>query len=52
LEYNISDKVKTIIEIKRLNEKADTSDLDKKIDQLIYKIYDLTEEEIRIIENA
>jgi len=28
-----------------------TSDLEKKIDQLVYKLYDLTAEEIQIIEN-
>jgi very-short-patch-repair endonuclease len=30
----------------------DTTDLEKQIDQLVYKLYDLTEEEIAIIENS
>jgi len=31
---------------------ADTTDLENQIDQLIYQLYELTEEEIKIIENA
>lgn len=30
--------------------KANTSDLEKQIDQLVYKLYNLTDEEIKIIE--
>ena len=30
---------------------SDTTDLENQIDQLVYQIYDLTEEEIKIIEN-
>ena len=29
---------------------ADTTDLEAQIDQLVYQLYDLTEEEIKIIE--
>jgi hypothetical protein len=29
---------------------ADTQDLEKQIDQLVYKLYDLTDEEIQIVE--
>lgn len=29
---------------------ADTSELEKQIDQLVYKLYDLTPEEIKLIE--
>jgi type II restriction/modification system DNA methylase subunit YeeA len=31
---------------------ANVSDLEKQIDELVYKLYDLTEEEIAIIENS
>lgn len=31
---------------------ADTTDLENQIDQLVYQLYELTEEEIKIIENA
>lgn len=30
---------------------AKVKELEKKIDQLVYKLYDLTDEEIKIIEN-
>jgi len=49
-ETNISDLVKTVIHNKRLNEKSDTSNLETQIDQLVYQLYDLTEEEIKIVE--
>ncbi|MCX7929038.1 MAG: Eco57I restriction-modification methylase domain-containing protein, partial [Patescibacteria group bacterium] len=34
------------------NMNADVTELEKQIDQLVYKLYDLTEEEIAIIENS
>jgi hypothetical protein len=40
-----------ILATKKDNPQADTSDWEKEIDGLVYKLYDLTEEEIRIIEN-
>ncbi|MGE0085202.1 MAG: Eco57I restriction-modification methylase domain-containing protein [Desulfococcaceae bacterium] len=52
-EHNqISDLVKKIIEIKKQNPKADAAALEKQIDQLVYNLYDLSEEEIKIIESA
>ena len=44
--------VDEIAEIKKKDISADTTDLENQIDQLVYKLYDLTEEEIKIIENA
>jgi len=41
--------VDQILSIKKQNPDADTSDLENKIDQLVYKLYGLTEDEIRII---
>jgi adenine-specific DNA-methyltransferase len=35
---------------KRTNPKADTTELEREIDQLAYRLYDLTEEEIKIVE--
>lgn len=43
--------VNEILEQKRENPKADTSALEAEIDKMVYKLYDLTEEEIAIIEN-
>jgi hypothetical protein len=42
--------VDKIIEAKKQNSSADTTDLETQIDQLVYKLYELTEEEIKIIE--
>ena len=44
------DLVSHILSAKKQNPKADTSDLENKINELIYKIYDLTEEEVAIVE--
>jgi adenine-specific DNA-methyltransferase len=32
--------------------KADTTNLENQIDQLVYKLYDLTEKEIKIVEGV
>jgi adenine-specific DNA-methyltransferase len=42
--------VNKILTAKKQNPSADTTDLENQIDQLVYKLYDLTEEEIKIIE--
>lgn len=42
--------VDQIITKKLQNSSADTTALEKQIDQLVYKLYDLTEEEIKIVE--
>lgn len=44
--------VDKIISIKQQNPSADTTDLENQIDQLVYQLYDLTEEEIEIIEST
>ena len=44
--------VESLINAKSVNIDADTTGLEHQIDQLIYKLYDLTEEEIRIIEGS
>ncbi len=47
----ICDLLDKIISIKKQNPSADTSDLENQIDQLVYQLYGLTEEEIKIIES-
>ena len=42
--------VDQILSTKKQNSGADTSQLEKEIDQLVYALYELTEEEIEIIE--
>lgn len=45
---NLVDK---ILAVKSKNPETDTSALEKQIDELVYKLYDLTEEEIKIVEH-
>jgi hypothetical protein len=44
--------VDQILAAKKANPQADTSHLEREIDQLVYQLYELTEEEIEIIENS
>jgi hypothetical protein len=44
--------VREIIQLRDVDEKADISKLTSKINRLVYQLYDLTEEEIEIIENS
>ncbi len=48
----IEEKVNRIISLKKENPEADTSALEAEIDQLVYELYELTEEEIRIVEGG
>jgi len=50
LENEITSLSAEIISLKK--SMTDTTDLEIQIDQLVYQLYDLTEEEIKIIENA
>jgi len=45
-------KVKKIMELKKQNPQADTTDLETQIDQLVYALYGLTEDEIKIVEQS
>jgi tRNA1(Val) A37 N6-methylase TrmN6 len=45
----IGEIVKEILKLKSENSDADTSDLENEIDQLVYQLYELTGEEIKII---
>ena len=46
----IMDEVQKIISLKQGNPSADTSALESEIDHLVYQLYGLTEEEIKIVE--
>lgn len=46
----IVELVENIIKKKKENSKLDTSSLESQIDEMVYKLYELTEEEIRIVE--
>ena len=52
LSYN--DPINKIrrLNAKRNNPNADTSSLEQQIDHLVYELYGLTEEEIRIVEES
>ncbi len=45
----IENNVEQILDAKRENPQADTSKLECEIDCLVYKLYDLSEDEIRIV---
>lgn len=44
--------ISKIVTLKEKDKETDTTDLETKADQLVYQLYELTEEEIKIIENA
>ena len=44
--------VEKILEIKRQKPKADTTELEREIDEIVYKLYGLIEEEIKIIRDS
>jgi len=48
----ISQQVKNIIFLKKQNNSADTASLEQEIDQKVYELYGLTEEEIKIVEGG
>ncbi|WRD89359.1 class I SAM-dependent DNA methyltransferase [Helicobacter pylori] len=50
LADKITDCVKAILEAKEKDPKANTQELEKEIDALVYQLYNLTDEEIKIIE--
>jgi type II restriction/modification system DNA methylase subunit YeeA len=50
--HQIESLVGKIISIKKQNPQEDTSAYEREIDQLVYKLYELTDEEIEIIERG
>jgi len=51
-EKKLADSAMEILERKEMNSNFDSTDIENNIDQLVYQLYELTEEEIEIIENA
>ena len=49
-QYSIAELVNQIIEFKTINPSTDISALESEIDRLVYQLYGLTEEEIKIVE--
>ncbi|BAM98798.1 putative type II DNA modification enzyme [Helicobacter pylori OK310] len=52
LVREITDCTKAILEAKEKDPKANTQELEKEIDALVYQLYNLTDEEIKIIEEG
>jgi hypothetical protein len=52
LESSMIEKIDEILSSKAANPEADTKILESEIDQLAYQLYDLTEEEIKIIKET
>ncbi len=52
LADKITDGAKAILEAKEKDPKANTQQLEKEIDALVYRLYNLTDEEIKIIEDG
>jgi adenine-specific DNA-methyltransferase len=48
----IDDLVSEVLFVKKQNQQADTTALENQINELVYQLYDLTEEEVKIIENT
>ncbi len=52
LADKITDGAKAILALKGKDPKANTQELEKEIDALVYQLYNLTDEEIKIIEDG
>ncbi|WQS98759.1 class I SAM-dependent DNA methyltransferase [Helicobacter pylori] len=52
LAHKITDGAKQILALKEKDPKANTQELEKEIDALVYQLYNLTDEEIKTIENG
>ncbi|GAA7633308.1 class I SAM-dependent DNA methyltransferase [Helicobacter pylori] len=52
LAHKITDCVERILKTKAKDPKANTQELEKEIDALVYQLYNLTDEEIKTIENG
>ncbi|GAA9550357.1 class I SAM-dependent DNA methyltransferase [Helicobacter pylori] len=52
LARKITDGAKQILALKEKDPKANTQELEKEIDALVYQLYNLTDEEIKTIENG
>jgi hypothetical protein len=48
----ISELVKEVIETKRINNLTDTSAIEKQIDEFVFQAYELSKDDIKIIEQS
>ncbi len=51
-QASVIELINDLLAAKRDNPQADTKDLEIEIDRLVYKLYDLTPEEIQIVEGG
>jgi type II restriction/modification system DNA methylase subunit YeeA len=51
-QEDLTNLVDQILTLKKTNPQADTSKLEEKIDELVYKLYDLTPDEIKIVQSS
>ena len=52
IQNEIAAIIDKILGLKKKNAQADTSDMEKQIDRIIYDLYEITEDEIHLIEQA
>ncbi|MFC5191218.1 Eco57I restriction-modification methylase domain-containing protein [Algoriphagus aquatilis] len=52
IENEIEQKINKILELKKVNNNSDTKILEKEIDDLVFELYGLTEEERKIVEGG
>jgi len=52
IENEIKNKVLNVLELKKENPKGNTQDLEQEIDAMVYELYGLSEEEIKIVEKS
>lgn len=51
ISADISELVDQVLSLKKMNPSSNTSLIEAKVDKLVYQLYGLTEEEIKIVEN-
>ncbi len=51
-QEKLTNLVNQILSLKKENPKADTSDLENEIDNLVYQLYELTPEEIDVVKKS
>jgi hypothetical protein len=51
-KFEIENKVTQILAVKQQNPSADTTALEAEIDEMVYQLYGLTEEEIEIVKKG
>ena len=52
IKFEFENKVTQILQLKQQDPAADTSALEAEIDKMVYQLYGLTEDEIKIVENG